>query len=82
MKSTSMSSKAKSRASSSAFSEANTFGGTRQGKMRDLIEIDILTINDQPFKSTLTEKAIYNEIYRGVYKLPKDKIHGIRSAWK
>jgi len=82
MKATSISSKAKSRASSSAFSEANTFGGVRTGKMRDIIEIDILTIDDKPYKETLTEKAIYNEIYRGVYKLPKEKIHGIRSAWR
>jgi len=82
MKATSISSKAKSRASSSAFSEANTFGGVRTGKMRDIIEIDILSINDKPYKETLTEKAIYNEIYKGVYKLPKEKIHGIRSSWR
>jgi len=67
---------------SSAFNELNTFGGTKFGQMRDLIEIDVLTINDIPYTSQMTEKAVYNEIYKGVYKLPKENIHGIRCAWR
>jgi len=71
-----------SRSSCSAFNASNTFGGSKSGQMRDIIEIDVLTINDLPYTSSMTEKAVYNEIYKGVYKLQKEIIHGICCGWR
>jgi len=71
-----------SKASVSAFAKEHTFGGPRKGKMRNLIEVDILTIDSQPYTTSFTQEMAYNEIYRGVLDLPKELIHGIKCAWR
>jgi len=71
-----------SKASVSAFAKENTFGGTKKGKMRNLIEIDILSIDTKPYTTSFTQEMAYNEIYRGVLDLPKELIHGIKCAWR
>jgi len=50
--------------------------------MRNIIEVDILTIDTKPYKTSFTQEMAYNEVYRGVFDLPKDLIHGIKCAWR
>jgi len=71
-----------SKASTSAFAREHTFGGERRGKMRNLIEIDVLTIDNRPYKTNITQEMAYNEIYRGELDLPKELIHGIKCSWR
>jgi len=71
-----------SKASVSAFAREHTFGGERRGKMRNLIEVDILTVDTRPYKTNFTQEMAYNEIYRGLLNMPKENIHGIKCSWR
>ena len=69
-------------ASSTAFREdAPTFAPGR-GKFREKFVVDVLRIEDKPFKTNIGHKEAYDEIYRGSLGLERSNFHGIAMSWQ
>jgi hypothetical protein len=59
-----------------------SFGGTNRGKMRTMIEVDILTRDGEPFTRSMTEKEAYKQIYKKSLMQTKENLAGIQRSWR
>ena len=57
-------------------------GAKAFGKMRNLLEVHIVTCNGQPMKSNISHQSAYTHIYKRSLKLAQSDLHGIQMAWK
>lgn len=57
-------------------------GGTRHGKFRDVIEVDILFIDGKDFTTHVTEKEVHKYICKRSLGIKRERIHAINMAWR
>lgn len=66
--------------SRSAVSDFN-FGGKKTGKMRDIIEVDILLIDGDEYKGNVTEMEVHRYVCRETLKIKRSEIVAIDMHW-
>ena len=59
-----------------------SFDGVNHGKLRTMIEVDVLTKDGEPFTRNMSEREAYEQIYRKSLKLPKANLSAIQRAWR
>lgn len=57
------------------------FATVRVGKKRNLIEIDVMTIDDKPYTAQISEIEAYKLICRKALKLDKGIIYATKISW-
>lgn len=68
--------------SSSHYDPADSFGGTKTGSERDLLEIDIISLDDKQVKTNLTEADIYNLVIRSTLGIRRGQINQMYMGWQ
>ena len=61
---------------------AYSFEGVNHGKLRTMIEVEVLTKDGEPFTRNMTEKEAYDQIYKKSLKLPKSNLAAIQRSWR
>jgi len=61
---------------------AYSFEGVNHGKLRTMIEVEVLTKDGEPFTRNMTEKEAYDQIYKKCLKLSKDNLAAIQRSWR
>jgi len=56
--------------------------GIFRGKFRTIIEVEIKSIDDQPFTTNMNEVEAIRKIYIGALGLDKEELIGVQSTWK
>jgi len=56
--------------------------GMFYGGKRDVIEVEIVDIDGEPFTSNMRSSDAIRDIYMGAFKLDKNNIIGVQVAWK
>jgi hypothetical protein len=61
---------------------AYSFNGVNHGKLRTMIEVDVLTKDGEPFTRNMTEREAYEQIYKKSLRLPKSNLSAIQRSWR
>ena len=61
---------------------ANDLNGIKFGKMRNVIEVDVLLLDGEDFKTNISEIEAFKYICRKSLKIPRDDIFGIQMSWR
>lgn len=57
------------------------FGGTRSGKNRDIIEVDVYMMDGEPYTAQISDIEAYKLIYRKGLDLDKAIFYGVKVSW-
>lgn len=66
----------------SNYNRKDAFGGTDRGQMRNLLEIDILSIDGEQLKTNFSEQEIYTKVLRGVLGFSRSEINSVQISWR
>jgi len=61
---------------------AYSFEGVNHGKLRTMIEVDVLLKDGEPFTRNMTEREAFEQIYKRSLKLPKSNLSAIQRSWR
>lgn len=66
----------------SNYDGADALGGNRMGLTRNILEIDVLRFDDQPYKSNMTEREVYTHVLRNALGLKRSQINNVMLGWQ
>lgn len=57
-------------------------GGTRYGKFRDVVEVDVLFIDGKDYTSNMTEREAHKYVCKRGLGIKRERIHAVKILWR